>query len=320
MNMKLFFHPIFIFSDMLTKRSALAVAAMTSITWGFTGIFVRLLPGLSPLTITAGRLVIGLAAVLPLVLMFRETRSSLKAALVHPVAYVLALLLAGYYLLATAAFQLAPVAEAALLISTPPLFVLALRWAQGKLPAPSEIGGALLAIGGMALILVPKMSFSGAASMHPAHHLYGHLCALGAAALAAFYASTYRVLAEQGRAPEASGVSVLTFAIGAVALILMLALAPTPTGLSRLTGTTVLVLLGLGVLSTAVPTFGFALASKRLPAIVTATISLFVPLFSGLFAYLILGETISLWFVLGCLLVLGGVAMIIRQSRATNPA
>ena len=304
----------------MTERNAFLVAALTSISWGLTGIFVRLLPGLSPLTITAVRLIIGLVAVLPFLVIFCDTRLGLKAALAHPVAYVLALLLTGYYLLATAAFQLAPVAEVALLISTTPLFVLALRWVQGNPPARSEIAGALLAIGGMALILAPKMSFSGTTSTPLAHHLYGDSCALGAAALAAFYASTYRALSEQGRAPEASGVSALTFAIGSVILISMLALTQTPTGLTDLTGNSLLVFLGLGVLSTAVPTFGFAVASKRLPAIVTATISLFVPLFSGLFAFLILGETISLLFVAGSLLVLGGVAMIIRQSRATNPA
>ena len=69
--------------------------------------------------------------------------------------------------------------------------------------------------------------------------------------------------------------------------------------------------LGLGVLSTAVPTLGYSWASRRLPATVSAAISLFIPLFAGFFAWLILEDTLSPVFVAGCIMVLGGVAMII---------
>lgn len=94
----------------MTERNALWVAAVTSLTWGLTGIFVRLLPSISPLTVTAGRLVIAFVVVLPALILFRDTRRGFKTALGRPIAYVLALLLSGYYLLATAAFQMAPVA------------------------------------------------------------------------------------------------------------------------------------------------------------------------------------------------------------------
>ena len=227
-------------------------------------------------------------------------------------AYVLALLLAGYYLSATAAFQLAPVAEAALLLNTSLLFVIFLRGMQGMPPVRAEILGTFLAMGGMALIMVPKITFGGQA---PVQHLYGHLSAIGAAVLNALYAFTYRFLAEQGRAPEASSVSILTFAAGSMVLIVVLSLTPTPSGSTDLNGSSLLVFLGLGILSTAVPTVGFAITSKRLPSIVTATISLFTPVFAGLFAFLILGESISMTFMAGCLLVLGGVALVIRQNE-----
>lgn len=294
------------------ERNALLAAGLTSLMWGLTGIFVRLLPPLSPLTVTAGRLLVALVVVLPILGLFRSSRQSLKSALGRPSAYVLALLLAGYYLLATAAFQMAPVAEVALLLSTPPLFVLAFRRVQGDIPTHTEIGGALLAVAGISLILVPKMSFAGDM---PIHHLTGNVLAMCAAGLTAFYAFMYRILAERGAAPETMGVSLLTFASGSVILILMVGLAPTPSGWDTLNGHALLVLLGLGVLSTAIPTIGFAVASKRLPAVVTATISLFIPMFAGLFAYLILGEKLSPMFIPGGILVLGGIAMILRQGR-----
>ena len=299
-------------NTMTIERNALLVAGLTSLMWGFTGIFVRLLPAFSPLTVTAGRLLVAFVVILPILGLFRSSRQSLKSALGRPIAYVLALLLAGYYLLATAAFQMAPVAEVALLLSTPPLFVLAFRRIRGDIPTRTEIGGALLAVAGITLILVPKMSFAGDI---PVHHLMGSILAVCAAGLTAFYAYLFRILAERGTAPEIMGVSLLTFTSGSVILVLMIGLTPTPSRWDTLNGHVLLVFLGLGVLSTAIPTIGFALASKRLPAVITATISLFIPLFAGLFAFLILGEKLSPMFIPGGILVLGGISMILRQGR-----
>jgi len=107
------------------------IALITSLTWGLTGIFVRLLPGISPLAITAVRMAVALLCALPVSAygysgMTRRT-GGLASALRRPAAYVLALFMVCYYLLATSAFQRAPVAEVGLLISTQPLFVLAIR-------------------------------------------------------------------------------------------------------------------------------------------------------------------------------------------------
>lgn len=294
----------------MKEKNALWLAALTSLTWGLTGIFVRLLPPIPPLTVTAGRLLIALVIALPLLLGFQSTRHAFRQALSYPASYVLALLLAGYYLLATAAFQMAPVAEVALLLSTPPLFVLAIRVMRREPFSHAEILGALLAVAGITLILLPKMSFAGHQLMQ---HIVGHAIALCAAFLTAAYAYLYRRLAERGSVPEASGVSLLTLLLGSLGLAVIVLLMPAPSGLDRLGGHELQILLGLGIISTAVPTVGFAVASKRLPAIITATISLFIPLFSGVFAYLILGEQLPAIFLAGCGLVLWGVFMIIRR-------
>ena len=294
------------------ERNALLAAGLTSLMWGLTGIFVRLLPHLSPLTVTAGRLLIALVVAVPVLVLYRGSRQSFKSVLVRPIAYIFALLLAAYYLLATAAFQMAPVAEVALLLSTTPLFVLAFRSVRGDIPTRTEIGGALLAMTGIAIILAPKLSF--AAGM-PIHHLTGNVLAMCAAGLTAFYAYMYRILSVRGVAPETMGVSLLTFAMGGIVLSLMAGLAPAPSGWDTLGGAELLVFVGLGVLSTAIPTIGFAVAAKRLPAVATATISLFIPLFAGLFAFLILGEKLTPMFIPGGILVLGGIAMVLRQGQ-----
>ena len=128
-----------------TERGTILAASLTAVMWGLTGIFVRLLPGLSPLAVTTVRLSGSLIVAFPLFAISDAKRSSLKLAVKKPVAYALASLLAGYYLLATAAFQLAPVAEVALLLSTPPLFVLALRRIRGDVPKVLEVLGEAIA-------------------------------------------------------------------------------------------------------------------------------------------------------------------------------
>jgi drug/metabolite transporter (DMT)-like permease len=293
------------------NRNALLAAGVTSLMWGLTGIFVRLLPTLPALTVTAGRLLIALIVVLPVLVLLRGSHQRFISILSRPMAYIFALLLAGYYLLATTAFQMAPVAEVALLLSTPPLFVLGFRSMRGDIPTRAELTGAVVAVAGIGLILVPKMSFADGV---PIRHLLGSLLAMSAAGLTALYAYLYRILAERDSAPDIIGVSVLTFAVGSTILLLMVGLMPAPVGLETLNSRSVWIFLGLGVLCTAVSSIGYAFASKRLSAGVTTTISLFIPLFAGIFAFLILDERLSPTFIPGGLLVLGGIFLILQPS------
>ena len=205
--------------------------------------------------------------------------------------------------------------------STQPLFVLAIRSlgclpvfrsANCERPSLRETGGALLAIGGMAIILGPGMSASGSLTER---HLIGSMMALGAAALSAAYAWLYRRLAEQGKAPDTNAVSLLTFAAGSVILLAAMVLVAMPSSLPAPSWENVALLLGLGIVSTAIPTVGFSMVSRRLPAIVTATVSLLVPVFGGLSAFLVLGERLAPNFLVGCVPVLGGVALIVRRRR-----
>src|SRR5690606_23879914 len=83
---------------------ALAIAGLTALLWGLTGVFVRLLPSLPPLTLTALRLAIAFAVLLPMLGLAPTMRRALGIVAKQASAYALASLLVGYYLLATAAF------------------------------------------------------------------------------------------------------------------------------------------------------------------------------------------------------------------------
>jgi drug/metabolite transporter (DMT)-like permease len=297
-------------------RTAVVAAGLTAVMWGLTGIFVRLLADVSPFAVTTGRLLIALAVTLPILAISDATRLRAKVALRNPFAYALASLLAAYYLLATAAFQLAPVAEVALLLSTTPLFVLALRRMTGDDPMVFEMLGAGMAVVGISLILGPRLTPTETFAID---RLIGDVLAICAAVLTALYAYLYRHLAKNGAAPEPSSVTFMTFALGSVVLTGAQGFIAKTLSSNALSGSNLLIFLGLGVLCTAIPSFAFAFASKRLPPVVTASISLLIPLFAGTFAFMILGEKTPPTAIPGSALILIGIIMILRQNNRAKP-
>ena len=299
------------------ERGPVLAAGLTAVMWGVTGIFVRLLPPVSPVSITASRLVGALVVALPIFAISKAKRSHLKEALKGPLGYALASLLTGYYLAATAAFQLAPVAEVALLLSTPPLFVLALRRIRGDVPATLELIGAGLAVVGIALILGPRLTL---AERLGNHRLVGDVLAICAAILTALYIYIYRQVARDRRALEPTSVTFMTFALGSVALIAVGCVLPTTITVTPFGGANLLIFLGLSILCTAIPSFAFAFASERLPSVVTATISLLIPLFAAAFAFVMLGERVPSTAIPGSVLVVAGIVRDCHDSSPRQPS
>jgi drug/metabolite transporter (DMT)-like permease len=301
------------------KPQALGAAALTAIAWGLTGIFVFLLPPVSAFYIAGGRLLLGLACMLPALLLSAAARGALLGALRHPVAYIFAALLSAYYLFATSGFQHAPVAEVALLLCVAPIFVLLLRRLRGDVPTRVELGGAVLALIGLTWILAPRLA--GSNSEHD-NHLLGDVLAIAAAACTALYADAYARLHKHGRSPDPFGTTCLTLIVGSIVLLGLAGVfaAPLPAALGR-DMRSLWLLLGLGILCTGIPSMSFAYASKHLPPLVTATISLLIPVFAALFAALFLDQHLPLSMLPGSLVLLAGVALVLYGSKtATNPA
>ncbi|HEY3351923.1 MAG TPA: DMT family transporter [Polyangia bacterium] len=297
-------------------RDGLAFAAITVLAWGLTGIFVRLLPGVPAVIVVGGRLLIALAAVGPLVLLSRARRAQAAAVARSADAWQLALAMVAYYLLAVTAYQLGSVAEVALLIATSPGFVLLARAARGgRIPTAEKLGAAL-ALGGVVLVLAPKLA---AAEIGAGRRLAGDLLALLAAGASAIYAGKFRALHERDAAPDAALVAVLSFAAGAAALLLAGA-AAAPAGLATaLTPGRLVVFVGLGLLSTAVPTITYGLAARHLPPVVATTTQLLIPVLATLAAAALLRELPSLWVVPGGALVLCGIATMVRGAARAAP-
>jgi drug/metabolite transporter (DMT)-like permease len=289
----------------------LIAAFATATTWGATGIFVRLLEGYGPLTVTAGRLLVAFAFAAPLILWLRRDAMAWRSCLGMAGAWGLVGLLVAYYVLAVIAFQLAPVGEAALLLATGPLFIVIWRRLRAQPTRRAEELGALLAFVGVAIVLLPSL---GALEADPAR-LLGDALALVAAVVIAGYAAWGRALGERGEAPDSLRLSLLTFAAGGVLVGLVAWVLESPAPLDASTRD-VLNLLGIGIVATVVPSIGLAIASARLSAVTTTTINLLVPVVAMALAAWLLAEQPSATLLPGAAMVLGGLWLILRRPRS----
>jgi drug/metabolite transporter (DMT)-like permease len=195
-------------------RVGLACAAATALTWGMVGTLVRAIPALGPIELVAGRLAFALAGAVP-ALALAVPRAAVRTTAGDARAWALAALMVAYYALAVAAFRLAPVADVALLLATAPLCALALRRLRGERTTARERSGALVALAGVAVTLVPSVQAAAAAGTSA--RLAGDALGLAAAAASAGYALGYRqaqlrTLHGARAAPHPFGVAVLTFA------------------------------------------------------------------------------------------------------------
>jgi drug/metabolite transporter, DME family len=274
-------------------RGALG-ALITSMSWGATGVWVNLAPTLSPLALVAWRL---LSAALLFLVFFPRVRRGYGL-----VAAGLGGLLVAYYLSAVFAFQHAPVGEVSLCIGCAPLFVLFYRALGGHPPAWHESLAVVMTLAGLLAIVRPGLGGGWA----PGTGL-GLMSALGAAALTAAYASIHRHLALQAHAPNGAEIGRAAFVPLGLALF----------GVAWLSGGSARVLppdtsagaavLGLGIVSTALPTLAVAVASSRLAPFLNTLIRLSTPLFASAFGWMFLAQQPTWWTVAGAALILSGL-------------
>jgi drug/metabolite transporter (DMT)-like permease len=288
-------------------NQGLMAALCAAFTWGIAGIFVRWLPGWSPFAVLAGRFLIATAVMLPILVLRPSIRFEFTRSLRISQTWWLSLPLIGGYVLGTTAFQMAPVGEATLLLTTSPLFIVAYKYFVGLRIQRSEGIGILLAILGGGFILLPQLSASGVAFWQA---MTGYLLALGAAGVIALYTVWFSVLTQQGIAPKSINVVFVTCLLGSVLSLLLTGFFSKLSIEFEIDGQTILTLIALGVLSTAFPSLCYTMAAQRLPAVMTTTILLLEPVFATLFAYAALREIPSPWFYIGSVLVLCGLLLI----------
>ena len=143
--------------------------------------------------------------------------------------------------------------------------------------------------------------------------LGGDLLALGAATASAVYAIQLRRMQGSDRPPDPVCMAAIACLVGAIAGAALVALFGSPTH-RAFTARDVEMLVFLGVLSTALPTAAFSIASARLPSVLTTSFGLSTPLFTALFAGVVLQEWPTPSTLPGALLTLLGLAFVVRAQ------
>jgi drug/metabolite transporter (DMT)-like permease len=289
----------------------LMAALCATATWGMSGIFVRWLPGWSPFLVLTGRFLVAIAALLPILLLSPDIRSHLMRSLSTRLIWWLSLPAIGSYILGTAAFQMAPVGEVTLLFTTSPLFIVAYK-AMTHLPIKrSESVGILLAAVGVSLLLLPKLSIKQINDWQP---IAGYILAFGAAGLVAHYTVWFSALAKQELAPRSIEVVFVTFLLGGFLSLLCFIIFSKLSVAIEISRQAILIVSGLGILSTAVPFLCYTVAAQRLPIMLSTALLMLEPAFAALFASLVLQEVPSPWFGMGSLLICSGLLFIAKAG------
>lgn len=297
-----------------SNSQGIVIALFSTVTWATAGIFIRWLPGWSPFAIVAGRFFVATIVLLPIVRspkLRRELFSSLQA----PYIWSLSLPMIGGFLLGTTAFQMAPVGDVTLLFATSPLFVAACKILSGASIHRNENTGTLLAFAGVGLIVLPqiRLSMAGGTSWQT---LAGYVFALSGAGLLAVYVMWFGAIARKGITLRPTNIVFVTCLLGCILSSLCTLLFSGSASAFHLNEQTALVILGLGILSTATSTLLYTIATQRLPALLAAAFLLTEPLFAVLFASVLLQEIPSLWFGFGSVFVLAGLLLIAKGTEA----
>lgn len=279
--------------------------------FSMTGIWVAWLDTMDPLALVGWRVAVALIALVPVLLIRQRERSMLRHWLAQPRVHLTAMRMTGFFIIAVIGFQQAPVAVVLLMLGMAPAWVLLYERFQGARFQPAHALGVALALVGAGIGLVPTLFRLGDGGSGPA---IGALCGLGAGMLSASYALGRRKLTDaQGRAPSAFLLAGLTSAWGLLAF-----------GMGALTRAGELVphglgawgaVAGLGLVSTAGPLWGFAAAARALPPLLVSLATPMIPFGGALCAWLLLGQTPSTAFFLGAPLVLGGIGLVLANSR-----
>lgn len=289
-------------------------ALCATASWGMAGVFIRWLPGWSPFAVLAGRFLVATAAMLPILFLASNVRHDFTRSLRTPLIWWLSLPAIGGYVLGTTAFQMAPVGEVTLLFTTSPLFIIAYKYVVRLHIKRSEGFGMLLATAGVSLIMLPQLSTDKAVSWQT---MAGYLLALGAAGFLALYTFWLNTLTKQSIKPKSINVVFVTCLLGSVLSLLCAILFSKLSIGIKIHEQAILVLLGLGILSTALPFLCYTVAAQCLPVVLTTAILLLEPMFAVLFASVALQEIPSLWFGIGSVLILWGLLLIAREANSS---
>lgn len=295
-----------------TRTLALSSGCCAAMGWGLTGTFIKLMPEFTTLEILSVRLVIAFLVTSPILILHHSLRSELRMLISKPMTILLSSLMVFYYLFAVRAFQLAPVSDVVLVVGLSPLLGLAVKVGLRKPLIATEGIGAITAFTGLVLFVLPKLQGS---QSNLSIYLTGLFFAFLSAIVTLAYASFFKAYSATQSRLNPLLVAFITFSIGSIFIAPITFVSAPQYFNSLLQPDKLAVALGLGVLSTVVPTLCYSYAAKHLSPVLTTALNLMTPIFAAAIAALLLNEYLSLWSVAGAALIVIGILTLSMPQR-----
>jgi drug/metabolite transporter (DMT)-like permease len=295
----------------------LVIALVAAASFGTSGAFIKPLleNGWSPAAAVTFRALIGAVVLLPFTLVALRGRWS---ALWHARWRVLLMALIGVaatQLVYITAISLVPISTAILIEYMAPLLLVALAWVRSrKLPKVVVLIGSAVALVGLVLVVGP--------TGHGAVNWLGLAFAcLGAVGCAVYYVVAAKP--SEGLPPVAlagSGLVIGGLALGVVGLTGLVPFAMN-FGTVQLFGATAawwVPLVVVGVFGTGIAYATSITASEILGSRLASFMGLLEVIFAALYAWLLLGQNLTIPQLIGGVLILGGIALV-RAEKVDVP-
>ncbi|MFS8096865.1 EamA family transporter [Lentzea alba] len=303
---------------MASKSTGLIAAAVSFISFGTSGAFVKPLldADWSPAAAVTARALLAGLVLLPFVVFSLRGRWSLLLQARWPVLGMGVVGVAITQVLYFAAIQRIPVATALLIEFLAPLLLVGFTWAVSRrTPAPVVLVGSVLAVGGLVLVIGP----GAIQAVDP----LGVALAFGASIGCAVY-FVIAARPNNGLPPVALAGAGMLLAVPVLAVVAATGLLPfTATfGDVTLLGSATpwwVPLLVVAVVGTALAYASGITGSGILGSRLASFVGLMEVVSASIFAWLLLGQELTLLQLLGGVLILGGIASVQAERPAVSP-
>ena len=297
---------------MNTIQIGIFAAFITILGWSSAGIFINLLPNLDALLIVSIRLCLSLFFIVPILILLQKNLLKYLKELKSSITWILGIILLFCYLFGTLAFQMAPVGEVTILMTISPLFVILYNLLRKQIPEKRETIGVFIAVVGIIIMTYNQLILE---QVNNSERLLGNFFAVIVSLLFTLYSIWNQSLSKKNKAPHSLSIALSTFIMGTVLLSVLIGKEVETISNINFDNSTILFLFGIAILSTAIPTISYTIASQYLNPILTTSILLLQPFIAILFAFFFIQEIPDLLVIPGFIFILIGLFLIIKKPK-----
>ncbi len=295
-----------------TRKSSLMEGVTAGVLFGTAAIFIRFLQSLDSFSIVFWRLVIACLALATLSVVFsRSFQPKLVKENIKEL-FVLSIFIGLHFIFFTASVKDTTILNATVLVNTVPFFSMLISSFVFKLkPSRFALAGLAISFVGVCLIAFGETTAARTVSQGASSTLKGDLEAVLAALVLAFYLNYGRKVRSQ--------MSILSIMLPVYAFTaVVVAILSMPTGntvsLFPFLPATILPLIGLGLLPTAIAHTLYFSSLSNFKSFETATMALLEPIGATILGIAVFQEIPALVFALGAVLVLSGIFFTLRNG------